>query len=1291
MTTNVGRNLPSPGQRSACSLPGVNKRREHVYTQFFMVEAMKKSPAVMMVLLLVLSGCLGFGEAEEETVEENANAGVDTDGDGLLDIYDSDDDDDQWRDIDELNCMSDPLDATDVPVDTDGDYVCDVQDADDDGDGFDDADELQCQTDPLDETSTPSDMDNDGLCDPLDDDVDGDGVDNENDSSPENPQRWGSGGCVDESAYNFDERADHEDGTCFTLSVAETAVIEGMQHGFHLDDHVLDQYLRVTVIYDESRGLSSFKFESFHYGTEEFEHATTYLRDGNGFVQVEHVSVEYDNYGEPTGNLVEASYLVDDIYHQPPDMLADVWSHCELEDTIWYCATIYENDYTHELSLNKNSENMRLRNFVCDDGSIVKLSDVNDGTKDCPDGEDEPVYLSTISYECLDGTTVPLRLVNDGNGDCPDGTDEPNFITAIVCDNDLTTVPSYRVNDGTPDCDDGSDEPAYDLDDLSSFTCDDGTVVGISNVNNGVLDCEDGTDEQPSHVIGIPLFDEFGCDGEDGDEEEIELILVNDGKVDCPDGDDEPQYDENGQETSDFGCWDMEEGEEESMENIPLSKVNDGVIDCDFRQDEAALSGNETVHWYGADNTEDACTLYGQSASIPWSWVNDGIADCDDASDEPSYDITGAEVSQMSCLDGRQIALSLANDGKDDCSQGEDETIWDTQAIFTCDDGQTVPWYTVNDGYPDCEGDRSDEPVYDLEELSRFTCDDGQVVFLTDVNDGEVDCSGGEDEPTYEMREYSTFECSNGDVIFLSKVNDGSPDCANSEDEPSYDPITQSEISTYECWTGDTIPLSTVNDGDDDCQYGEDEPHIEEEETSTFTCDDGRRTIELSDVNDWVNHCQDGSDEPVYDMGDDVSRFVCTDGSIITVTQYNDGTIDCQDGSDETSMYECQASWGSDQIPLFYVNDGYANCADGLDEDSTPDSSEIDCQTEDGQRIAASSFFDGTDDCNNGWDEMEFHVASNCNWQDGAGWSCDALYMNPVATWTFHEETNDNGLAVYVLSSLEKSVETRSVFDAETHAFLTMSVIEKDRSGATVGVMNLTTQIANPSIFEGLSVNNNLPVHAPPFAVLARDDQDGHDEDGHGDHDDDHGSGDDHGDHDDGHGSEDDHGGHSTHARSGATNGPHGHGTYMFSIVGPDNVKETHLWTMGTGPDTLEVVFVYCGQYTTQTTHIQHLTYHLPTDCGAELARYTLAEIMAGDVLGLEITDQNGNGVFDAWEDTLDVDQMFSLNGWNTIRLSTPDGAYADENPAVVLPAVGLNMTLLTMLGAALLARRRFE
>ena len=93
-----------------------------------MVEAMKKSLAVMMVLLLVLSGCLGFGGNDDEDVEQNTNLGLDTDGDGLLDTYDSDDDNDRWEDIDELNCMSDPLDATDVPLDFDNDWFCDVRD-----------------------------------------------------------------------------------------------------------------------------------------------------------------------------------------------------------------------------------------------------------------------------------------------------------------------------------------------------------------------------------------------------------------------------------------------------------------------------------------------------------------------------------------------------------------------------------------------------------------------------------------------------------------------------------------------------------------------------------------------------------------------------------------------------------------------------------------------------------------------------------------------------------------------------------------------------------------------------------------------------------------------------------------------------------------------------------------------------------------------------------------------------------------------------------------------------------
>ena len=73
---------------------------------------------------------------------------------------------------------------------------------------------------------------------------------------------------------------------------------------------------------------------------------------------------------------------------------------------------------------------------------------------------------------------------------------------------------------------------------------------------------------------------------------------------------------------------------------------------------------------------------------------------------------------------------------------------------------------------------------------------------------------------------------------------------------------------------------------------------------------------------------------------------------------------------------------------------------------------------------------------------------------------------------------------------------------------------------------------------------------------------------------------------------------------------------------------------------------------------------------------------MNGDVPGLSFSDDDGLG-------TLTVDTDFALDGWNAVRLSTPDGAYADENPEVQLPAPGLGLTALTMLGAALLMHRR--
>ena len=62
---------------------------------------------------------------------------LDTDGDGLGDNSDQDDDGDQFVDEYEFECMSDPLDPNSSPSDSDGDGICDAMDVFDDNDSND--------------------------------------------------------------------------------------------------------------------------------------------------------------------------------------------------------------------------------------------------------------------------------------------------------------------------------------------------------------------------------------------------------------------------------------------------------------------------------------------------------------------------------------------------------------------------------------------------------------------------------------------------------------------------------------------------------------------------------------------------------------------------------------------------------------------------------------------------------------------------------------------------------------------------------------------------------------------------------------------------------------------------------------------------------------------------------------------------------------------------------------------------------------------------------------------------
>ena len=116
--------------------------------------------------------------------------GGDTDGDGVPDLSDSDDDNDGVSDENEILCGSDPKMSSDTPSDMDSDGVCDALDDDKDGDGWSNSDEEDCGTNAESSSSVPDDMDNDGICDYIDTDTDGDGVSDLNDAFPGDPLEW---------------------------------------------------------------------------------------------------------------------------------------------------------------------------------------------------------------------------------------------------------------------------------------------------------------------------------------------------------------------------------------------------------------------------------------------------------------------------------------------------------------------------------------------------------------------------------------------------------------------------------------------------------------------------------------------------------------------------------------------------------------------------------------------------------------------------------------------------------------------------------------------------------------------------------------------------------------------------------------------------------------------------------------------------------------------------------------------------------------------------------------------
>ena len=123
---------------------------------------------------------------------------MDTDGDGLGDNRDKDDDNDGVEDReDDL-----PLDPNEY-LDTDKDGIGNNADDDDDGDGYLDLDEIECKSDPLKSFNRPKDYDRDLIPDCIDTDDDDDGCLDQDDVFPFNERE-----CVDSDGDGIGDNSD---------------------------------------------------------------------------------------------------------------------------------------------------------------------------------------------------------------------------------------------------------------------------------------------------------------------------------------------------------------------------------------------------------------------------------------------------------------------------------------------------------------------------------------------------------------------------------------------------------------------------------------------------------------------------------------------------------------------------------------------------------------------------------------------------------------------------------------------------------------------------------------------------------------------------------------------------------------------------------------------------------------------------------------------------------------------------------------------------------------------------
>ena len=413
-----------------------------------------------------------------------------------------------------------------------------------------------------------------------------------------------------------------------------------------------------------------------------------------------------------------------------------------------------------------------------DAGELVALPFYIGNEYDMDESDDE--------FMCNDGSTIPMSFVNDGDEDCDGGEDED------------TTDDSDNGGDNGDDQDGEDDGPSPQ--DLLDMTDTD---------QNGLMDFDefitfmsesDETGSGPGESMPQSVIDEFEQmfnisdldESGDLDHDELEQFIL-----DLTD-----YLDDDSGSDDDWMMWtfnrDMSECDSDNDGMVDFDEL-DGCVTMDVSNDGYGDEGVDGLRYMFdlVDADEDGMLDSDEFEDFAEMTSGEPMMVCYDRyADEIDSSVTSEEDCEAADFNWIQ-ALQPVNEGEDDSEEDE----------FMCNDGSTIPMSFVNDGDEDCDGGEDEDDMGGSDD--EFMCDDGSTIPMNYVNDGDEDCAGGEDEDDMGGSDGNTFyiETSQDVMIpFEGDMSDYKIELTTCRDD--YNPDTMG----YDTTCGESVMSIAISD-----------------------------------------------------------------------------------------------------------------------------------------------------------------------------------------------------------------------------------------------------------------------------------------------------------------------------------------------------------------------------------------------------------------------------------------------------------------------------------------------